>query len=76
MDRGKRYARVIRDDVFSAVAMVRVEVPDGDAFGAVFQGIERSNRDVTEIAKSHRLLTRGVMAGRPHQAERALAPQS
>ena len=59
--------------VFRAVAMVRVEIPDGDTFRAILKRIERGNGDVAEIAETHRLVARRVMPGRTHQAEAQLA---
>ena len=39
MNGRKRDSRIVRDDCFRAVAMVRVKIPDRDAFGAIFQNL-------------------------------------
>src|SRR5664279_2314500 len=66
-------ALVAGDDVFGAVAVVHVEVDDGDALQAAYvERVARRDADVVEEAKAHRLVARGVMAGGPHRAERVL----
>ena len=75
MDGGEGDSRIARDNVFGAVAMMSVEIPDGNALSAVLQRILGGDGDVAEITKSHRLVARGVMSRRPHQTESALALQ-
>ena len=72
MNRRKSDSRIVRDDCFRAVAVMRVKIPNRDAFGAIFKRIKRSDGDVAEITKTHRAIARGVMTGRPHQAESAV----
>src|SRR5688572_26420047 len=66
---------MVRDNVFGSVAVVGVEVPNRHAFRSVFQGIERRHGDVAKVTKTHGAITGGVMAGRSHQTEGALAAQ-
>ncbi len=56
--------------------MVEVEIDDGHALGPVLGlRMKRRHRRVVEEAEAHRLGDFGVMAGRPHWAERvARAP--
>ena len=64
---------VAGDDVFGAVAMVHIEVDDGDALEAAH--VERMagcDGDVVEEAEAHRLVAGRVVAGRPHRAEGVL----
>ena len=61
MDRGKGSTRMTGENRFGAVAVVRIEIPDRDALCAVGKRLERSNRDVIEKAKSHRLIARGTV---------------
>jgi hypothetical protein len=75
VDRGERDTRIVRHDVFRAVAVMSVEIPNRDAFRPIFQGVERSYGDVAEVTKAHGAIARGVMARRSHQAEGALAAQ-
>jgi hypothetical protein len=58
---------VTRNDRFSAVAMVRVEVPDRDPFAANRKSVMGGDRDRVQIAEPHRLRWSRMMAGRPHQ---------
>src|SRR3979411_389428 len=76
MDGRQSNSRILSDNVLGAVAMVCVEIPNGDTLSAVFQSVERGDRDVAEITKAHGAIARGVMSRWPHQAERALALQS
>jgi len=70
---GESDPRLIRQNSLGPVSVMGIEIPNGDALDAVPQSIERCNRDVIEITKTHRALAGGVMPGRPHQAESALA---
>ena len=53
--------------------MVHVEIDDGHALQAPGQGLGRTHGDVVEQAETHGGVARGVVAGRPHGAEGALA---
>ena len=75
MDRSERDPRIARRNIFGPVAMVRVEIPDRDPLRAVREGVERGDRDVAEITKTHGALAHGVVTRRPHQAERSPAGQ-
>src|SRR5581483_982563 len=75
MNRGEANPFVTRYDGLRAVAMMPVEVPDGDALGAIVQCIEGGNSDVVKITKSHRPVGRGMMSRRAHEAKRPLAAQ-
>ncbi len=75
MDGRERDSRIVRNDIFRAVAMMRIKIPNGDTLSVVFQSIERGDRDVAEITKAHGAIARGVMSRWPHQAESALALQ-
>ena len=63
MDRGESDPCISSDNGLGAVAVVRVEIPDRDAFRAAVQRVERGHRDVIEEAKTHRLIAGGVMPG-------------
>ena len=69
VDRGEGDPRIAGDDFFRAVAVVGIEIPDRDALGAVLQRVEGGDGDVIKITKPHRVIARGVMTRRPHQAE-------
>ena len=69
MDRGEGDPRIPSHNGFGAVAVMRVEIPDGDALGAAGQCVERGHGDVIEKAKTHRLVAGGVMPRRTHQAK-------
>ncbi len=62
---------MVGENRFGAIAVMRVEVPDGNALHASFQRIERGNGNVIEIAEAHRPIARRVMSWRAHQTERA-----
>src|SRR5215211_6280777 len=70
---GERNSRMPRDDGFRAVAVVRVEIPDGDLLDSLRERIERRDRDAAEVTETHRLRARGMMTRRPHEAETPLA---
>ena len=74
MNGGERDPRIVRDDLFGPVAMMRVEIPDRHPLCAVRERVERSDCDVAEITKAHGAIARRVMAGRAHQTEGALSP--
>ena len=69
MDRGKQTAVLAEQDVFGAVAVVDVEVVDGNAFEALRARFQGGNRNGVEIAEAHCLIACGVMTGWSHQAE-------
>jgi len=56
-----------------AVAVVGVEIPDGDAGGAeAGAGVEGGERDLVEVAEAHGFFGGGVVAGRAHEGEGGL----
>ena len=60
---------LVVEDVFGAVAVVGVEIPDGDPADAALAGGEGGDGDLVEVAKSHRLRGQRVVPGRAHQGE-------
>ena len=58
------------NSVLGAVAVVDVEIDHRDAPQPGLLGDPRADGDVGEEAEAHRVLGAGVMAGRPHGAER------
>ena len=58
------------EDPLRAVAMMHVEVDDGDARQALRTGVGRRDGDVVEQTKAHRAIALGVMARRTHERER------
>src|SRR5437667_12273743 len=75
MDSGEYDSRVARHNLFGPVAVMGVEIPNGNSLCAIFQSVERSNRDVVKITKSHRAISSRVMSGWSHQTESALSAQ-
>ena len=58
------------EDILCAVAVVNIEIDDGDALGAVLgAGVEPGDGGVGEQAEAHGAVGLGVMAGRAHLAE-------
>ena len=57
---------VVPEDVLGAVAVVDVEIDDGDALDAMGRlGVAGGDRRVVEEAEAHRRRRLGVVAGRP-----------
>ena len=50
-----------------------VEIKNGGAFRAGRQGFQHGDGDVVQIAKAHRPVAQGVVAGRAHEAENIFA---
>ena len=71
MHRHVEHLRIVLEDVLRAVAVMHVVVDDGDAVGAERAGVRGGDGDVVVEAEAHRAVALGVMAGRPHQRERA-----
>src|SRR6516164_9769157 len=69
VNRRKPDSLVTKNDLFGAVAVVGVEVPDPDAFAAGCERVMGSDRDRVQIAKTHRLGRGCVMARRTHQGK-------
>ena len=69
------HAFVVPEDVLRAVAVVDVEIDDGDALGAM-RGLRvaRGDRRVVEEAEAHRGRDFGVVAGRPRRDEGVVRP--
>ncbi len=73
MDGCKSDPWIVGDNRFRSVAMVRVEVPDRDAFDAAIERGQRRDCNVAEITKTHRAIARGMMSRRSHQTECAFS---
>src|SRR6476660_2491993 len=69
VNRSNPYSAVTKNNLFRAIAVVRIEVPDPNTFAACFQCITGSNRNRVHIAKAHRSSRSRVMTGRTHQRE-------
>ena len=70
MDAEEHYLGIFIEDVLRAVAVVDIPVGDQDAREAVhLLGVVSGQGDVVEKAETHALARRGVMPGRPNQAE-------
>jgi len=69
----KSSAGVVQENGFGAVAVMDVEIEDGDPFCAGGQGFEDGDGDGVQVAKAHADIARGVMTGRAHEAEGAFA---
>ncbi len=64
--RGVHDGRIAPEDVLGAVAVVDVEIDDGDALDAMGRlGVPGGDRRVVEEAEAHRRRRLGVVAGRP-----------
>lgn len=71
---GKEFhAGLVEEDVLGAVAVVNVEIEDGDAFGPGGGGGEGGDGDVVQIAEAHGGGAEGVVAGGAHEAEDGFA---
>ncbi len=72
--RHHQHALVAGEDVLGAVAVMHVEVDDGDPRRAVrLERVRRADGDVVEEAETHRPVALRMMPGRPHRAECAAA---
>jgi hypothetical protein len=68
--RGVEKAGVGGEGILRAVAVVHVEIEDGNALEPVDRaGVQRADGDVVEQAKSHGPAALGVVAGGPHRAK-------
>ncbi len=65
--------RMLGDDLFRAISMMRIEIPDRDAGNAVVERVQSSQGDVAEVTESHRAVSHCVVTRRPHQTERRCA---
>ena len=73
MNGNKGATRLVKQNVFRAVAVMNIEIKDSDPFAPCSTRFERGDGDGVEITKAHGLFPRGVMAWRTHQAEGRLA---
>ena len=62
-------------DFFRAIAVMSVDIPNGDARRASRKRVESCDGDMVEITKTHRALARGVVAWRPHETEGRLTSE-
>src|SRR5207244_5540993 len=63
----------VDENGFRSIAMVHIKIVHGDSFSSCRQRLEQCNRDIAQITKSHSAIACGMVSGRAHQAERALA---
>ena len=68
-----RDAGSVEQDGFGAVAMMHVEIKNGDTLCARGRRFKHGDGDVVQIAEAHGMFLRGVMAGRAHEAENPFA---
>src|SRR5439155_21840139 len=73
--RRKSNSAIVRHDRFGSVAMVPIKIPNGNAFSAAFQCVERSDAHVAEITEDHRAIPRRVMSWRSHKAKHGVDTQ-
>jgi len=73
VDGDEEGAGLVEEDVLGTVAVVDVEVEDGDALDAPGAGGECGDGGVVEIAEAHGAVAGGVVTGRAHEAEGGLA---
>ncbi len=70
MGRGVHDAAIAPEDVLRAIAVVHVEIDDGDALEPMRGlGVARGDRGVVEETKTHRRRRFGVVSGRPRRDE-------
>ena len=67
----KRRVRMVEQNSLGAVPVVDIE--HGDPLHSGGERFKGRNGDGVKVAKAHRMILRGVMAGRTNQAERSLA---
>ncbi len=73
MDGEKRGAGPVEQNGFGAVAVMHVEIENGDPLCAGGGSFEHGDGDVVQVTKAHRPVAGGVMTGRSHQTENAFA---
>src|ERR1700736_4079240 len=76
MNRRERDSGMVGDDLFGAVAMMRIKIPDGHALSALLERVECRNRGISEVAEAHRSIACGMMSWRSHQAKGRCSLQS
>src|SRR5260370_8476082 len=69
VNRSKPYAVITKNDLFCAIAMMRIEVPDPNTLATCFESVIGGNRDRVQIAKTHSSRRSRVMPRRTHQRE-------
>ena len=62
-------------DVLGAIAVMGIQIPNGNARDAARESVEGRDGDRVQIAESHRLAACRVVTRRPHQRESPLASQ-
>jgi hypothetical protein len=73
VDGDEEGAGLVEEDVLGTVAVVDVEVEDGNALDAPGAGGECGDGGVVEVAEAHGAVAGGVVTGRAHEAEGGLA---
>src|SRR5262245_5368018 len=70
MGRGEQQVFVRPENVLRAIAVMHVEIDDGNALDTIpLAGVEPRNGDVGENAKAHGTLALGMVPARPHLAK-------
>jgi hypothetical protein len=64
------YSRILLEDVLCAVAVMDVEIDNGDPSHPHRDRVCRSDRDVIVETEAHRAIALRMVARRPHQCER------
>ncbi len=66
MDRCELDPGIVRDNGFSPVPVMRIEIPNRHALSAVLERVKRRDGHIAKVTKTHRAIARGVMSRRPH----------
>src|ERR1700731_1174182 len=69
VNRSKPYSVITKNDLFCAIAMMRIEVPDPNTLATCFESVIGGNRDRVQVAKTHSSRRSRVMPRRTHQRE-------
>jgi hypothetical protein len=70
MGRSVKHILVGPENLLRAIAMMDIEIDDGDALGAMFcAGVMSRNRDVVEQTEAHGCVAFGMVTGRTHLTE-------
>lgn len=71
--RTEQYPVVILENVLGTIAVMHIEIDDGDTLETMaLQCMDSCDRDIIEQAETHRTITLGMMPRWPHAAERRL----
>src|SRR5204863_4875601 len=64
---------MVRHNVFGPVAMVSIEIPDGDLLRPICECVEGGDSNIVEITKTHGVIARCMVTWWTHQTEGATA---